>query len=196
MPKATNGGRWKTHGRPARSALARLAGQFALVRIGEGQLDAFLRSVSLDPAAPRLLALLREYEVPATILSDGIDWFIDRILRSHGVQPPRVRSNTLTRSGATWRLACPHFSATCPIAAAHCKCSSMQRLGDPRRQRIYVGDGRSDLCAARKADVRFAKGTLAAHLDEEGLAYHPFTTLHDVCAVLEAAWSRSRVRAA
>lgn len=173
-----------------------LAGQFALVRADEASLNAFLQSVSLDPGAKRLFGLLRLHDVPSTIVSDGIDWFIDRVLRSHGLEPPRVRSNTLVRSVGTWRLVSPHFSSACPVAAAHCKCSSMERLGDPARQRIYIGDGMSDLCAARKADVRFAKGTLAARLDDERIEYFPFVTLHDVCAVLDAAWSRSRARAA
>lgn len=171
-----------------------LSGQFSLVRIGEEDLDAFLASISLDPGTPRLLDLLHQWDVPATILSDGIDWFIDYILRAHDLQPPPVRSNTLVRTGKSWRLVCPHASPACP--AAHCKCSSMERLETRGRRRIYIGDGRSDLCAARKADLRFAKGTLAANLKDEGLEYVPFATLHDVCGALENAWSRSRTRAA
>jgi 2-hydroxy-3-keto-5-methylthiopentenyl-1-phosphate phosphatase len=143
-----------------------------------------------------LLDLLEQHRVPTTILSDGIDWFIDYILRAHDLQPPPVRSNTLVRSGPSWRLVCPHFSAACPAAAAHCKCASMERLGTSGRWRIYVGDGRSDVCAARKAHLRFAKGTLAANLEEEGLEYVPFATLHDVCHVLETAWPQRRLRAA
>jgi 2,3-diketo-5-methylthio-1-phosphopentane phosphatase len=173
-----------------------LSGQFALVRICAEDLDAFLASIALDPGTPRLLELLARHDVPTTILSDGIDWFIDYILRAHDLQPPPVRSNTLVRSGASWRLVCPHSSAACPAAAAHCKCSSMERLGTAGRWRIYVGDGRSDLCAARKAHLRFAKGTLAANLKDEGLEYVPFTNLHDVCQVLESAWSQRRLRAA
>jgi len=173
-----------------------LAGQFSLVRIGEEDLDAFLASISLDPGTPRLFELLGRHGVPAMILSDGIDWFIDYILRAHDLQPPPVRSNTLVRSGASWQLVCPHFSPACQSAAAHCKCASMERLGTPGRWRIYVGDGRSDLCAARKAHLRFAKGTLAANLEDEGLEYAPFATLNDVCHVLETAWPQRRLRAA
>jgi 2-hydroxy-3-keto-5-methylthiopentenyl-1-phosphate phosphatase len=173
-----------------------LAGQFSLVRIGENELDAFLASVSLDPGAKALLSLLSDRGVRATILSDGIDWFIDRILRAHQLRSPRVMSNTLVRAGDSWRLVCPHSSMACSVAAAHCKCASMEQLEAPDRQRIYIGDGGSDLCAARKAHVRFAKGVLAARLGEEGLGFYPFATLHDVCRVLEAAWTRSKVRAA
>jgi 2,3-diketo-5-methylthio-1-phosphopentane phosphatase len=173
-----------------------LAGQFGLVRIGDEELDAFLASISLDPGASRLMNLLRRHGVRATILSDGIDWFIERILRAHELQPPPVWSNTLVRVGASWRLVCPHFSSACPAAAAHCKCASIECLETSGRQRIYIGDGRSDLCAARKAHLRFAKGTLAVHLEDEGLEYFSFTTLHDICLVLEAAWSQPKVLAA
>jgi 2-hydroxy-3-keto-5-methylthiopentenyl-1-phosphate phosphatase len=173
-----------------------LAGQFSLIRIGDKELDRFLGSVSLDPGTSDLLALLERYGVRATILSDGIDWFIERILRSHQLNPPPVRSNTLVRAGKIWRLDCPHFLNTCSSAAAHCKCGSMERLETPGCRRIYVGDGRSDLCAARKADVRFAKGVLATRLEDEGLEFFPFMTLHDVCRVLDAAWSQPKVRVA
>jgi 2,3-diketo-5-methylthio-1-phosphopentane phosphatase len=173
-----------------------LSGQFDLIRVGDEELDRFLGSVSLDPGASRLLFLLRRYGVPATILSDGIDWFIDRILRAHDLEPPPVRSNTLVRAGESWRLVCPHFSSDCSAGAAHCKCTSMERLEGRGRRRIYIGDGRSDLCAARNAHFRFAKAKLAAHLEEEALEFVPYTTLHDICRVLETAWSQPKVRAA
>jgi 2,3-diketo-5-methylthio-1-phosphopentane phosphatase len=173
-----------------------LAEQFELIHIGAKQLDAFLASVSFDPGASDLLALLRRYDVPTTILSDGIDWFIERIFRAHDLEAPLVRSNTLVRGAESWRLVCPFFAPACDVAAAHCKCMSMESLGNPGRQRIYIGDGRSDLCAAKKADVRFAKGTLAAHLQDDGLAFFPFTTLRDVVRALDVVWSHPKVCAA
>jgi 2,3-diketo-5-methylthio-1-phosphopentane phosphatase len=171
-----------------------LTGQLALIRISEKNLANFLASIALDPGAVGLFDLLHRHGVRATILSDGIDWFIERILRAHGLSPPTIRSNTLVRDGHGWQLACPHFSTHCPGASAHCKCASIERLETPGQRRIYVGDGRSDLCAARTAHLRFAKSALAELLDKEGLEYLPFTTLDDVCRFLEAAWSKPQVR--
>ncbi len=173
-----------------------LAGQFELVRADEDQLNAFVAGMSLDPGAASLLALLRWHSVRATIVSDGIDWFIERIFRAHRLAPPPIRSNSLVQQGQTWKLICPHFSHSCPVAAAHCKCASIERLATKRADRIYVGDGRSDLCAARKAEVRFAKGALAAQLNREGLSFFPYQTLHDVCQALSASWSRQKLVAA
>ena len=167
-----------------------LAGQFGLVRITDGELEGFLDSVSLDPGAAELLALLDRHGVPATVVSDGIDWFISRVFAANGLRPPAVRSNSAVRDGLSLRLTCPFSSAQCSVAAAHCKCSSIQALEDGRKQRIYIGDGRSDLCASRTADLRFAKGALATQLDAERLPYIPFRTLQDVAAVLAASWQQ------
>ena len=49
---------------------------------------------------------------------------------------------------------------------------------------VYVGDGRSDMCAAQHADVVFAKGYLAAWCTEQRIPHHPWTTLHDVRRIL------------
>jgi 2-hydroxy-3-keto-5-methylthiopentenyl-1-phosphate phosphatase len=43
-----------------------------------------------------------------------------------------------------------------------------------------VGDGWSDRCAAKAADVVFARGSLAQHLTDEGVAYVPFEDMNDV----------------
>jgi 2,3-diketo-5-methylthio-1-phosphopentane phosphatase len=171
-----------------------LAGQFELVQADEDRLLAFVAGISLDPGAASLLALLRRHRVRATIVSDGIDWFIERIFRAHRLAPPPIRSNSLRlQGGGSWKLTCPHFSQSCSVAAAHCKCASIERLATKGCARIYIGDGRSDLCAARKAEVRFAKGALAAQLKNEGLSYLSYQTLHDVCQALGAAWSRQKL---
>jgi 2-hydroxy-3-keto-5-methylthiopentenyl-1-phosphate phosphatase len=44
----------------------------------------------------------------------------------------------------------------------------------------YVGDGMSDLSAARVADLLFACGSLAKCCEQEGLPYHVFTGMRDV----------------
>jgi 2-hydroxy-3-keto-5-methylthiopentenyl-1-phosphate phosphatase len=64
----------------------------------------------------------------------------------------------------------------------------MKALGQAHRRSVYVGDGRSDLCASRKADFRFAKGVLAECLEKESLPYVRFSTLADVAGFLDRAW--------
>jgi 2-hydroxy-3-keto-5-methylthiopentenyl-1-phosphate phosphatase len=163
--------------------------QLALLDLSNEELGNFLDSVPLDPGAVALLKFLEKHDVPAAILSDGVDRFIRRIIRRHGITKLAIRSNTITRKGRSMELHCPHSNANCSSASAHCKCGSAEAIGDASRGTIYIGDGRSDLCASRKADFVFAKNVLARLLDEEGIPYVRYATLADVQHVLSTAWT-------
>jgi 2-hydroxy-3-keto-5-methylthiopentenyl-1-phosphate phosphatase len=169
-----------------------LAQQFDLLDISRAQLDTFLDQVAIDPGTTTLVNLLRRLEVPVAILSDGIDFFIERILRRHGLDSLTVRANTLVLQDGRWKLRCPWSSGACTVAAAHCKCASDEALRSAGRKIIYVGDGRSDLCPARGADLVFAKNALATCLAAEGVAFQSYHGLADVAAVLSAAWAGGR----
>ena len=69
----------------------------------------------------------------------------------------------------------------CPVCGEECKRSVVDAMRDGR-QVAYVGDGYSDRCASKAADIRFARRALAQHLDREGVDYigfDDFTTVRD-----------------
>lgn len=168
-----------------------LTREFDCVRVGPADLAAFLDRIPIDPGLAPLLDLLHDHAVPVTILSDGVEMFIRRILsRANLGQDIPVRSNRVEHQADRLTLVCPYADATCQSAAAHCKCASARHLVAEGRVRIYVGDGRSDLCPSRVCDVVFAKGALARHLAEEGRRYIPYQTLAEVAAALSAAFGR------
>jgi len=167
-----------------------------LLRITEEQLRVFLDDVPIDPGAERLFHLLGELRVPVSILSDGIHGFIAHILKMNRISPPPIFANQIQHRVDRLSLMCPLSSETCDAKAAHCKCASARRVTEEGRTVIYVGDGRSDICAARKASIRFAKGTLASLLSQERLDYFNFETLNDVAAIFERHWIRGEVSAA
>jgi 2,3-diketo-5-methylthio-1-phosphopentane phosphatase len=163
--------------------------EFDLIRIDKAELDEFLEGVGVDPGLNRLLDTLRNHRVPVAVLSDGIDHFIRAILARNGIMDITIRSNTLVHRGKRLSLRCPYASTACSCAAAHCKCASAEELLQIGRKTIYIGDGRSDLCPARKTTAVFAKGALAQALTREVVPFTPFATLNDVAETLEAAWS-------
>lgn len=168
-----------------------LSREFALLRISRADLERFLDTVDIDPGMATLLGVLRAHHVPVAILSDGIDFFINRILKQHGICGIPVRANTLRLENGQWTLACPWANQACTSGAAHCKCASLEEISEPGRQIIYVGDGRSDLCPARTADVVFAKHVLARSLQSEGVPFLPYAGLDEIAAVLAGAWRAS-----
>jgi len=162
--------------------------QFAVVKIGNDDLESFLDRIKPDPGAVALFALLHRASVPHAVLSDGVDLFIQWVLGRNGIQPAAVRSNTIERAGDRMSLRCPWSDKDCQSASAHCKCASMAALSQKNRKSIYIGDGRSDLCPSRKVDFVFAKGRLAESLASEGISFIRFKTLADVTRILEEAW--------
>jgi 2,3-diketo-5-methylthio-1-phosphopentane phosphatase len=162
--------------------------QLKLLRISPEELEQALDSIELDEGIFVLLELLKSRGVPAVILSDSADIFIERILHRHNIRNLPVRSNTVVRRGPGFELHCLDGDPLCEFGAAHCKCNSVKVMGDPKRKSIYIGDGRSDLCAARKVDYVFAKGILAQCLEKESIPFIRYSTLNDVAAVLSKVW--------
>ena len=157
------------------------------LRLPEEELDAFLRTVQLDPGAAALVAWCEERGVPFRVLSDGFDRNLDRLQQLRGVRFA-YDANRLWYEQGAWRIAPGHPDPSCPCGTGTCKRGRIRafREAHPRATVVHVGDGRvSDLCAALAADVVFAKHSLAEELAGRGIAFEPFRDLHDVVAGLE-----------
>jgi len=166
-------------------AAACMRGQIALIRGGDAELDAVLDDVGVDPGFPDFAAWCARTSVPLTIVSDGVGYFIHRILWRHGLDGLPVISNRLARRAGARRLVQPHLRKGCAAGAGVCKCAAMVRRtpSGPSRN-IYIGDGRSDFCVSGRADILFAKGELAEYAAARGQAHHRFKTFHDITATL------------
>ena len=102
---------------------------------------------------------------------------IEPVLAWGGVRLPVVaHSATFSPAGTTVTFL---ERAVCPVCGEQCKRMELERLA-VGRPIAYVGDGWSDRCAAKAADLVFARATLAEHLAEEGVAFVPFDDLLDV----------------
>jgi 2-hydroxy-3-keto-5-methylthiopentenyl-1-phosphate phosphatase len=66
-----------------------------------------------------------------------------------------------------------------------CKPSIMRRFPSEQYRRVVVGDGVTDLPAARLADLVIARDLLPVKCREVGIPYEPFETFYDVMAVLD-----------
>lgn len=146
--------------------------QIDLVRATPEDLDSVCEDVPLDPHFPELVALCRRAEIPVTIVSDGLDLMVRKMLARQGVDLP-ILANRLEYLGERrWRLAFPHSARNCRAEAGHCKCLALTK--EPTSMRILIGDGRSDFCAAETADLVIAKGALVEHCQAHGLPYIVF----------------------
>jgi 2-hydroxy-3-keto-5-methylthiopentenyl-1-phosphate phosphatase len=155
--------------------------QIALIDPNKARLDAALDKVALDPGFARFLAWGESLGHDISIVSDGVDYFIDRILRRHELGHVPVVANRLVRDRRL-RLEQPWLRSGCAAGSGVCKCAAA-RAGEAAPL-VFIGDGRSDFCLAAKADVLFAKDALAVHAASRGQAFHRFQTFDDITARL------------
>ena len=121
-------------------------------------------------------AQLAERNAPI-ILSSGFHELIEPVLAREEIEL-EVRANRLDADPDGWR---PIWrdEAVCAICGEACK-----RAALAEQRYVFVGDGYSDRCAALAAERVFARDGLARYLDDEGVPYERFDTLHDVAAAL------------
>jgi len=101
------------------------------------------------------------------VVSDGLDFYIDFVLRKQGLADIPFYSNVMTfHDGKPRSIEYPHANESCNKCGT-CKSNILESCQADYRKIVYVGDGYSDLCPARKADLVFAKGILWTRLSEK-----------------------------
>ncbi len=165
------------------STLECLHRQMSGLEVDATSLFEFVRQTPIDPGFVRLQDWAAATGTEMLIVSDNFAPILNEILRHHHILAPPVFANALTFADGHIIPSFPYRSATCP-RCAHCKSVHFARYEGYRT--IYVGDGLSDTCPAMRADLIFAKDSLAAYLQAQGKGYTPFRTLDDVVDALVA----------
>jgi HAD superfamily phosphoserine phosphatase-like hydrolase len=186
---------WKEGRVTARECLAR---ECELTRMTAEEAHAFVREFHLVPEAAAFVDAARHAGHHVAVASDGLTFYIEDLLERAGVSLPH-RANRLRFESAG---PVPEFGSQGPSfameggrvarsadgagpgcgACGNCKGAALDeaRGSGQYRRMLLVGDGYSDRCGARAADVRYAKDDLLAWCGAQGLEARPFTTLTDV----------------
>jgi len=134
----------------------------------------------LSPGFEPFLHELLARGARVNVVSAGFREGIERLWRREGLPPvPVYASDIVPRSGDAgppWAVSFNPLLSDCErCGPASCKAGilhDLRRVGDAV---AVFGDGVSDLCLAREADIVFARGMLAVLCEREGIAYHPLS---------------------
>ena len=147
--------------------------------------DRLLDEQRIDPHFKNFVVFCAARGITLCVLSDGLDYYIDRILAANDIRGVVRFSNLLSfvrvDSTGSVRLEIdfPAENTECDRCAC-CKRNIMLSRAADEDFIVYVGEGYSDRCPAGYADLVFAKESLQTHCQRENISYLPYQTFHDV----------------
>ncbi len=151
----------------------------ALLLVTQAEWDAYLDTVEIDSGFAAFVAEADRLGLPLTIVSNGYDYSVKRVLSRYGFSHLEVVSNHLTfEPDRRVSMSFPNANADCAVEAATCKCAVMGRLRN--RKAVLVGDGISDYCTSGAADFVFAKDRLIAHCRAENIPHLGFRGFNEL----------------
>lgn len=174
---------WKAGRITSREVLMQEA---AMVSASPAEIMAFLDQFVIDEGFKPFVALCRQNGIEPVIVSDGLDFYIKHILSRHDLGDLEVVCNVGTLHSTGLNITFPRDNTACP-RCGNCKGEIIEeyksRVTGPCRT-IFIGDGYSDTCAARTADVLLAKKDLAHYCRAHNIAYNTYDTFFDVILLL------------
>jgi 2-hydroxy-3-keto-5-methylthiopentenyl-1-phosphate phosphatase len=173
---------WKAGLIGSRECLVR---QIDLVRATPAELDDFIADIDIDRHFSRFVDLCLQQGHELSVVSDGLDRTVEAVLKRHELELPFYANRLEWRGGDRWRLRFPHARSDCKSLSGNCKCQFTEAARFDLR--LMVGDGRSDFCIARRADLVLAKSALLPHCVEAGLPVRAFENFEDAAEIL-AGW--------
>jgi len=156
-----------------------LDGQIKGIRIKKKRLDKYLKTIRLDPAFKKLIRFCDSKGIKTVILSDDFDYILKSVLRNNGIRGLEFYCNALKLSGDRLVPSFPFLNKDCR-KCAHCKKTNLVANLGKGSIVAYVGDGLSDVCPSKRADVVFAKGSLEKYCKKEKMEHISISGLNDV----------------
>jgi 2-hydroxy-3-keto-5-methylthiopentenyl-1-phosphate phosphatase len=162
--------------------------EFAVLRgLTVTSCEEFVGKQAIDPHFREFAEFCRERRIDLWIVSDGFDFYIKRILDRYGlahipfIANHLVVSDTVDRNTGELQVEpqFPYTDGECECCA-NCKRNHLLNLSGEDDIIIYVGDGISDRCPVRYADIVFAKGRLIHYCQEENITYFEYSTFRRV----------------
>jgi 2-hydroxy-3-keto-5-methylthiopentenyl-1-phosphate phosphatase len=155
--------------------------QFEMIEATDEQVRAFVRDhARLRTGFAEFVSHLRGLGYPLAVVSEGLDLYVNEVLEHNGIDYVNVFCNEAVRSGGgRLRVQYPHASMDCSDCG-NCKSGLVKALQADGNYVVFIGNGRTDLCPAKRANIVFATDGLARNLQEEGRSFILFEDFYDI----------------
>jgi len=147
----------------------------------------------IDPGFHSFVEFCRTNELELTILSEGMDYYIGRILKHENLEIPFYANAFIPVDNKKFRLEFPNSDSECKRCGC-CKRNFLLNMTGDNEISVFIGDGFSDACVAHYADIVFAKKGLASYCWKNNITYFDYVTFHDVSKKLEKILAQKNIK--
>jgi 2,3-diketo-5-methylthio-1-phosphopentane phosphatase len=159
-----------------------LIAEAEMVNASSEELYDFVDKIDIDPTFPGFVDLCDSNQVPLSILSDGLDFYIKHLLGKNKLSHLKFVTNKAILEDNKIRIEFPHDNVECKSCGI-CKGEVIQNFRKNQNGEykiIFIGDGYSDACAAKEADILFAKKDLVDYCNKNNIDYLSYDNFCDV----------------
>jgi 2-hydroxy-3-keto-5-methylthiopentenyl-1-phosphate phosphatase len=161
---------------------------YAFLKHKKTEVDEILQHIQPRRGAQAFIQFCREHNIGVTVLSDGMEYYIQQLLMMHAMEVDAVIANPIRYlDNGSYQLHFQNSNSACRWCGC-CKADVVRAKKRAGLQVIYIGDGTSDFYGSSFADWVFARGALAKHLDQAKSPYYPFETFQQVLEIMHKDW--------
>ena len=159
----------------------------------EIKFDEFLNKIAIDQTFRPFVRFCKSEGFEVKILSDGFDFYIQKILKRENLMDLDVYSNKLIiDKNKNISPEFPYTDEEC-TRCANCKRNHVLNFSSEEDFTIYIGDGLTDTCPAQHCDFIFAKDSLLKYCEINRITFFPYSNFNDVLNKLTELKSKKRL---
>ena len=160
----------------------------------KNEFDKFILSQEIEPTLHRFAKYCEANGFDLFVLSDGFDYYIEKILKRENLDHLKVFSNKLILNDEGKMIpSFPYYNADCR-SSANCKRNHIINNSGEDDYTVFIGDGNSDIDAIQYVDFIFAKDDLLKYCEVQRITYFPFKNFDDVILRMNELLSKKRLK--
>ncbi len=160
----------------------------------KNEFDNFILSQEIEPTLHHFVDYCEANKLQLFVLSDGFDYYIEKILKRENLSHLKVFSNKLILNDeGMLNPSFPFYNADCR-SSANCKRNHIIENSGEDDYTVFIGDGNSDIDAIRYVDFIFAKDDLLKYCEVQRITYFPFKNFDDVILRMNELLSKKRLK--
>ncbi|UCH65318.1 MAG: MtnX-like HAD-IB family phosphatase [Ignavibacterium sp.] len=161
--------------------------------VTEEELNEFLETMQIETTFPSFQKYCKEHKFEIYVLSDGFDFYIDRILKNHKIDGLVVYANHLKIMEGKLIPSFPYYDES-SYSSANCKSNHIINHSSEDDFTVFIGDGNSDKDVVEYCDFIFAKDHLLKYCEKERITFFPFKNFDDVTKKIDELKEKKRLK--